>query len=90
MLLRDGQEYAIHHGDCILHLAEMPEKSVDFSVYSPPFPSVYSYTSLPEDIGNSEDLARDAKLHFSWFFRKMLRVMKPGRVMVVHCTQIPG
>jgi len=89
LLLRDGQEYAIHHGDCILHLAEMPEKSVDFSVYSPPFPSVYSYTSLPEDIGNSEDLARDAKLHFSWFFRKMLRVMKPGRVMVVHCTQIP-
>lgn len=89
MLLEPGENYRVHHGDVIPHLAEMPPRSVDLSVYSPPFPSVYAYTSLPEDIGNSEDLRAEAKLHFSFFFRGMLRVMKPGRVMVVHCTQIP-
>lgn len=89
MLLEPDEEYRVHHGDVIPHLAEMPERSVDLAVYSPPFPSVYAYTSLPEDIGNSEDLRSEAKLHFSFFFRGMLRVMKPGRVMVVHCTQIP-
>lgn len=88
-MLRDDQDYAIHHGDCIVHMADMPERSVDFSVYSPPFPAMYSYTSLPEDIGNSEDLTSDAKIHFGFFFNKVIRVMKPGRVMVVHCTQIP-
>lgn len=89
MLLRDDQEFHVHFGDCIEHLAEMEPKSVDFSVYSPPFPAVYAYSNMAQDIGNSEDLGRDAKLHFSFFFRKMIRVMKPGRVMVVHCAQIP-
>lgn len=89
MLLEPDEDYRLHHGDVVPHLAEMPPRSVDLAVYSPPFPSVYAYTSLPEDIGNSEDLRSEAKLHFSFFFRGMLRVMKPGRVMVVHCTQIP-
>lgn len=89
MLLRDDHEFNVHFGDCIEHIADMPDDSVDASIYSPPFPAVYAYTSKPEDIGNSEDLGREAKLHFSWFFRQMARVVKPGRVMVVHCTQIP-
>jgi DNA modification methylase len=67
---------------------EMPDDSVDFSVFSPPFPSVFAYTDLPSDIGNSEDLKSETRLHFSWFFRSILRVIKPGRAMVVHCTQI--
>jgi len=88
MLLGDN-DYYIHHGDCIPHMAEMPDASVDLAVFSPPFPAVYAYTSLPEDIGNSEDLTREAKIHFGFFFRRIARVLKPGRVMVVHCTQIP-
>jgi DNA modification methylase len=88
-LLPDDREFAVHHGDCIPHMHEMPAESVDFSVYSPPFPSLYSYTSLSEDIGNSEDFRGDAKLHLSFFYRAMLRVMRPGRVMVVHVAQIP-
>ena len=89
MLLYDDQPYAIHHGDCIPHLHEMPEASVDFSVYSPPFPSVYAYSSNAEDIGNSEDLRGEARLHLSFFYKAMLRVIKPGRAMVVHVAQIP-
>jgi DNA modification methylase len=90
MLLSDKQEWHLHEGDCIPHMVEeMPPNSVDLSIYSPPFPSVYAYTSKAEDIGNSEDLKGEVKLHFSYFFRAIRRVIKPGRVMVVHCMQIP-
>jgi hypothetical protein len=90
MLVSDTQEYMIHHGDCIPHMLEdMPQKSVDFSVFSPPFPSMFSYTSMAEDIGNSEDLRGEAKLHLGFFYRGLARVLKPGRVAMVHVMQIP-
>lgn len=87
-LLPLEQQWAIHHGDCIPHMREMPEESIDLAVFSPPFPAVFAYTSSAADIGNSEDLRHEAKLHFSFFFRSIRRVIKPGRVMVVHCNQI--
>lgn len=89
MLLSDGEEFRMVKADCIPHMHDMPPASVDFSVYSPPFPALYSYTSLPEDIGNSEDLAGEAKLHLGFFYRQMARVLQPGRAMVVHVAQIP-
>lgn len=88
-LLPPGSEFAIHIGDCIPHMATMPAACVDFTVFSPPFPSLYSYTSEGCDIGNSEDLKAEAKLHLSFFYRQLARVLKPGRVAVVHVTQIP-
>lgn len=89
MLLHEDQEWAIHHGDCIAHMADMPPASVDMSVFSPPFPSLYAYTSEAGDIGNSEDLKGEAKLHLSFFYRQLTRVVKPGRVIMVHVAQIP-
>lgn len=89
-LLSDSEEYKIHLGDCIPHMAEMPEASVDFAVFSPPFPSLFAYTDLPEDIGNSNDCRVESKLHLSWFYNQLARVLKPGRVAVVHIMQIPG
>lgn len=89
-LLSDKQQYAVHHGDCIPHMLEvMPAASVDFSVFSPPFPSLFSYTSKAEDIGNSEDLRGEAKLHLGWFYAGLRRVLKPGRACIVHVMQIP-
>ena len=70
-------------------LEEMPPQSVDFSVFSPPFPSLFSYTSKAEDIGNSENMKGEAKIHLSYFFRGLARVLKPGRAVVVHVMQIP-
>src|SRR5580704_12145202 len=87
-MLQYDEEYGLHFGDCIPHLAEMPESSVDFSVFSPPFPQMFSYSALESDLGNSEELGGEMPLHFSFFFRGMLRVMKPGRVMLVHCAQL--
>lgn len=89
-LLPDNQTHYIHEGDCIPHMMEaMPAGSVDFSVFSPPFPSLYAYTSKAEDIGNSEDLRGEAKLHLAYFYRGLARVLKPGRAAVVHVMQIP-
>ncbi len=83
-------DFSLHHGDCIEHMAsDMPFNSVDFSVFSPPFPALYAYTDSEADIGNSDDLKNETKLHLSFFYRQMLGLIKPGRVMMVHVAQIP-
>jgi DNA modification methylase len=88
-MLLANQDYLLHFGDCITHMAEMPAASVDFSVFSPPFPSLYAYTSEAADIGNSEDLRGEAKIHLSFFYNQLARIVKPGRVIMVHVMQIP-
>lgn len=89
MLMPNNTRWTIKQQDCIEHMPTMPQASIDFAVFSPPFPSLYAYTSCPEDIGNSEDLKGEAKLHLSFFYRQLRRIVKPGRVIVVHVAQIP-
>ena len=88
MLLKKNEEWRLEQRDCIEGMADMPEASVDHAIFSPPFPSVYAYTDSGSDLGNSEDIRREGKLHFSFFFRQIRRVLKPGRVMILHCTDI--
>lgn len=85
----DGKLWNCEHGDSIEIMADMPPDSVDMSVFSPPFPAIFSYTDLESDLGNSDDLRGETRLHFSFFFRQLVRVLKPGRVAIVHCMQIP-
>lgn len=85
----DDRPYHVHLGDCIPHMATLPAASFDFSVFSPPFPALYAYTSSEADIGNSENLKHEAKLHLGFFYRQLARVVKPGRAIVVHVMQIP-
>ncbi len=87
--LLTGSEFHIHRGDCITHMATLPSACVDMAVFSPPFPALYAYTSEASDIGNSENLKHEAKLHLSFFYRQIARILKPGRAMVVHVMQIP-
>lgn len=90
MLLSNGEQWEVHHGDCIPHMLDvMPESSVDMSVFSPPFPSLYAYTDSASDVGNVDAMGAEAKVHLQFFFRGLMRVLKPGRVAVVHCCQIP-
>lgn len=82
--------WAMVNTDSIIHAMErIPEHSLDCSIYSPPFPAMYAYNDSEADLGNVEDLTPESLWHFKFFFSGMLRVMKPGRVMVVHCCQIP-
>lgn len=89
MLLKDDEKYRVVLADCIPHMAKMPPQSVDMSCFSPPFPALYAYTSEACDIGNSEDMKGEAKLHLSFFYRQLARILKPGRVVVVHVMQLP-
>lgn len=90
MLALNDNEYHIHHGDCIPHMLEdMPESSVDMAVFSPPFPALYAYSDATGDIGNVDEMGNEAKVHLSFFFRGLHRVLKPGRAAIVHVMQIP-
>lgn len=89
MDILNGSRWHIHEGDCIPHMATLPPACVDLAVFSPPFPSLYAYTDKETDIGNSEDFKGDAKLHLSFFYSQLARIVKPGRVVVVHVMQIP-
>lgn len=83
-------DFAIHHGDCIPHMMqEMEPDSVDFSIFSPPFPSLYAYTDSEADIGNVDAMTGEASVHLSFLFNALYRVLKPGRAAVVHVCQIP-
>lgn len=87
--LSDFGQWHIENEDCIEHMAKLPADVFDFSVFSPPFPSLYAYTNKAADIGNSEGIQREGKLHLSYFYRQLCRVVKPGRAICVHVAQIP-
>lgn len=88
-VIETDAQWHIEQADCIEHMATLPPACMDFSVFSPPFPSLYAYTDSEHDIGNSEDMKGDAKLHLSFFYRQLARIIKPGRVVMVHVMQIP-
>jgi DNA modification methylase len=88
-LLNQDEKWRIVQEDCVTHMATMPDASIDMAVFSPPFPSLFAYTDQASDIGNSEDFRGDAKLHLSFFYRQLARIVKPGRVVMVHVMQIP-
>jgi len=86
----DDNSYSVFHGDCIPHMLEtMEPESVDFSVFSPPFPSLYAYTDSESDIGNVDSMGPESMVHLSFMFRGLARVLKPGRAAIVHVCQIP-
>lgn len=85
----DAEKWQVVNEDCIKGMAALPENVFDFSVFSPPFPSLYAYTNEAGDVGNSEGLQREGKLHLSFFYKQLARVIKPGRVICVHVMQIP-
>lgn len=84
-IIRD--RYAIYNGDCVEHLAQMPDNSVDFSVYSPPFSSLYIYSDSERDMGNAES-DDEFFAHYRFAIREKLRVTKPGRLSAIHVKDL--
>lgn len=82
------EKYALYHGDCVEVLRGLPEKSVDYSIFSPPFSSLYTYSNSPRDMGNcrTDD---EFFAHFTHLVRELARIMKPGRNVSFHCMQLP-
>jgi len=82
-----GETWRLLLGDSCERLAEIPDGSVDLSVYSPPFDSLYTYSPSPRDLGNSRDRAEFLE-HYGYVIRENLRVTRPGRNACVHVQQI--
>lgn len=80
--------YAIYNGDCVAVMATLPERSVHFSVYSPPFGGfMYQYSSEPADLSNSNSY-QEFMEHYSFVVQELHRLTLPGRMTAVHCTDI--
>lgn len=87
---RIESKWSMYHADCIPHMTEkMEPKSVDMCVCSPPFPALYCYSSHEADMGNTDTVEAESRIHFSYFYKALARVMKPGRVVCIHLCQIP-
>lgn len=83
----EGSGWRLMLGDSCERLAELDDDSIDFSVYSPPFASLYTYSPSDRDLGNCAD--RDEFLtHYRFIVDHLLRVVKPGRLVGVHCQQV--
>lgn len=84
-----GEGWTMHLGDCVDVVGEMDADSIDYTIFSPPFSSLYTYSNSDRDMGNSDgdDQFMD---HFSYLVEDMLRVTKPGRLLSFHCTNIPA
>lgn len=83
----EGHAWRLMLGDSCERLAELDAESVDLSVYSPPFASLYTYSPTPRDLGNSH--GRDEFLeHYGFVIRETLRLTKPGRLSCVHVQQL--
>jgi len=82
------KQFAIYRDDCCRVLPELPEESIGFSVFSPPFVSLYQYSDDEADMGNSESV-EVFFTHFGYLVDQLQRVMMPGRVVAVHCMELP-
>lgn len=81
-------KYALYQGDCIEVMGKLPAETVHFSIYSPPFGGLYTYSSDPRDLSNAIDRGEFFE-HYEFVVRSLHRVLMPGRMAAVHCMDIP-
>jgi DNA modification methylase/superfamily II DNA or RNA helicase len=84
-----GDGWTLNLGDSCEITPEMDDDSIDFSICSPPFASLYTYTASDRDMGNSKS-AKQFFEHYKFLIGHWLRVTKPGRLAAVHVAQIPA
>jgi len=83
-----GENFVLYNGDCVEVVAGLPDNSVGYTIYSPPFASLYTYSASERDMGNCRDDAEFFE-HFAYLARDLYRVTKPGRLMSFHCMLMP-
>lgn len=81
-------EYKAIHGDCVEQVAKLEENSIDFSIFSPPFAELFVYSDDIRDMGNSKNY-QEFMVHFGFLVKQLARVIKPGRLVAVHCMDLP-
>ena len=82
-----GEMWTAMLGDSVERLAEVDESSVDHIIYSPPFASLFTYSPSDRDLGNCRNRS-EFQDHYRFIVDELLRVLKPGRLCIVHCQQL--
>src|ERR1700721_3291373 len=80
--------FTLYNADTVEVARALPSDSIDYSIFSPPFASLYTYSNSPRDLGNVKD---DAEFfaHYAFLIREQFRIMKPGRLVSIHCMLMP-
>jgi DNA modification methylase len=83
-----GKGWEIYLGDCVEVCRSLETGSVDYSIFSPPFAELYTYSDSIRDMGNSKNYD-EFFVHFDFLVKELKRVVKPGRLISIHCIDIP-
>ncbi len=80
--------FSLCNADCVDVARALPDASIDFSVYSPPFESLFVFSNSERDMGNNASSA-DFWTHYRFLIAEHVRIMKPGRLVAIHCMNLP-
>lgn len=83
-----NDNFALYHGDCVDVTKGIPNNSIHYTIFSPPFSSLYTYSNSDRDMGNSKSDEEFYK-HFEFLVKELYRITIPGRLVSFHCMQIP-
>jgi DNA modification methylase len=84
----ENEWYKIKRGDSCQLIKEIESESVHYSIFSPPFASLYTYSDHIEDMGNSSNYNEFFE-HFQFLVNEIFRILKPGRNVSIHCMNLP-
>lgn len=84
----ETENATLYLGDCVQKITQIPDKSVGFSIFSPPFAELYTYSDELEDMGNSKDY-NEFLYAFGFMVKDLYRILQDGRNVAVHCMDLP-
>lgn len=84
---QEEQDWTLYHGDCVRAASMIESDSVGFSVFSPPFADLFTYSNDQQDMGNCSGTDEFME-HFGFLIDELKRVMMPGREVCVHCCDL--
>lgn len=82
-----GEWWSIYQADCVSFQRQLPDECIDFSIHSPPFANLYTYSDALNDMGNCVDDKQFFE-QYRFLVREKLRTTRPGRLCAVHCKQL--
>ena len=83
-----GDVWDMYLGDCVDNIKKLGDESIHYSIFSPPFASLYTYSNSDRDMGNCKG-DDDFMIHFSFLVKELFRVLKSGRLVSFHCMNLP-
>jgi DNA modification methylase len=83
-----GNGFVLYNGDSCEVMKAIPDSSIHYSIFSPPFAQLYVYSNSDRDLGNCRTTSEFYK-HFEFIISELYRVLIPGRLISFHCMDLP-